>query len=606
MADAKDIRNGEEKASEDFSKVESKTHEIHEKIKDILESTTESVIEDLGFERNDKVAGVYGDGTTYGAGVEENQYNVIVTSRPRKFDSSKNMSHGHGNGTFEKQIFIGAKRVESQVDYEIKGKVLHLQYRSPEAGFFRGVDDDGNTFMVRKRISVPLKDADKTLKEEFKDAAEREVGYLTNTKLGVEDRLEKSTTSIVENLGMKKLTIKSLLEDELEFSKDNVNEEFDKFPTDEEPHIDAIKAKNTVDIEGGKSLLFDDEEEEKDLMEYFSDMEGNENFENALENEFGVRHLDDLTPAEIKDNERLQRVFDAIESIPVSEITTAGPAGAGAGRYDTKSFASAKRGKKSKGGKKSDVGAPYSIPVNDPIYQEEESLNESKKDKAFKETSYAKSKKSRPKVDKNWNIIPEDKDTNSSKPYTQVVKVDPDYHPLGMPFVKPNSKEEWERTSGVGTDHDKLERMGLAESDKDKHERLRKRKFSSETENKNKGVNKRYIVTERTTEEYEKERWKKLSLFSKFETIKEAEELNTVFDNIEDYNSFYTESKKEAVNESVKPKQENSEKTVEVEKPGTAFGITQKFYEKDFLNESKKFILDLNSMVFVPNPNAGK
>ena len=174
-----------------------------------------------------------------------------------------------------------------------------------------------------------------------------------------------------------------------------------------------------------------------------------------------------------------------------------------------------------------------------------------------------------------------------------------------MPFVKPNSKEEWERTSGVGRDHDKMKRMGLAESAK--KERLNKRKFSSSLENKNKGVNKRYIVTEKTNSEYEKERWSKLSLFNKFETIKESEELNEVFDNIEGSSNFYIEDNKKTINESVSKSKENeSEKTVEVERPGSVFGIVQKFYEKDFLNESKNFILDLNSMVFVKNPNCNK
>jgi len=149
--------------------------------------------------------------------------------------------------------------------------------------------------------------------------------------------------------------------------------------------------------------------------------------------------------------------------------------------------------------------------------------------------------------------------------------------------------------------------MGLAESEENKKKRLTKRKFSSSIENKNKGVNKRYIVTEKTNSEYEKDRWKKLSLFSKFETIKESEELNEVFNNIEDYDSFYSENNKVTINESTSEtssKKENSEKTIEVEKPGSVFGITQKFYEKDFLNENKNFILDLNSMVFVKNPNS--
>ena len=86
----------------------------------------------------------------------------------------------------------------------------------------------------------------------------------------------------------------------------------------------------------------------------------------------------------------------------------------------------------------------------------------------------------------------------------------------------------------------------------------------------------------------------------------EYKALNEVFNNIEDYDSFYSENNKVTINESTSEtssKKENSEKTIEVEKPGSVFGITQKFYEKDFLNENKNFILDLNSMVFVKNPN---
>jgi hypothetical protein len=607
MADMEDIKNGEEKSNKDFSGLESNTHDTFEKIKELLRTTTEKVIENLGYEKNNKVAGVYGDGTTYGTGVEENQYNVIITARPRKFSSSLNMSHGHGNGTFEKQIIIGTKRVESQLDFEIKGKILHIQYRSPEAGFFRGVDDEGKTFMVRKKISVPLKDADKVLKDELTDAAEREVGYLTNTKLGVEDRFEESTTSIVENLNMKKLTLKSLFEDDLDFSKGKINENegFERLSDDEEENIPAVKKLNTLPLDGKDdvNLLFDDEEINfEEMIKEFGVEEAKE-FKKRLEDEYGAKDGDvsDLTDAEKKD------FFNSLKKETIEEITMSGPGGAGAGSYLTKWFAknvSRKFANKSKGGKKSDVGAPYNIPVNHPIYEEGETLSESRK-KSFEKTPYSKAQTSRPKVDKNWNIIPEERKVQASKPYTQVVKVDPNYHPQGMPFVEPNSKEELERT--VGKDHDKMKRMGLNESEADRIERLRKRRFSSLTENEVKGINKRYIVTEKTSQEYEQERWKKLSTFSKFETIKEAEEMSSVLDNIDDYNSFFeekvslvNESKDYTLNESKK------ENTIEVEKPGSIFGIKQKFYEKDFLNESKKFILDLNSMVFVPNPNASK
>ena len=50
------------------------------------------------------------------------------------------------------------------------------------------------------------------MKELFEEAAKKEVGYLTNTKLGVGDKIDKGTTSIVnENTKpMAKLTLKSI------------------------------------------------------------------------------------------------------------------------------------------------------------------------------------------------------------------------------------------------------------------------------------------------------------------------------------------------------------------------------------------------------------
>ena len=608
MAEKININNGEEKREKEFSKELEKTHDTLSMMKKILNDTTSKVIEEkLGFKRNEKVAGVYGDGTTYGAGVEEGEYNVIVTGRPRKYDSSENMDHGPNSGTIEKQIFIGAKRVESQIDYEIIGnKTLHLQYKSPESGFFRGVDEDGKTYMVNERLTVPLSKAKKSLTDLFANAATREVGFLTNTKLGVEDRLDASTTSIVETLDMKNLTLKNLFKDDLNFENINEGEKYETLP-DDEKNIPAQEKLNKIPLKDDKFLLFDDEESRRDFDDVIISVQDEEPFKEKCQNMFGTDNINDLTPAEVTE------LYEELKNEVIEEISMAGPAGSGAGRYDTKLFSKAvkrkysKKANKSKGDKKSQAGAPWNIPVNDPIYEEGE-LNESKSNKkgnkkSIKNTSYSKLKNSsRPKVDKDYNVIPEDVSANASKPYTQVVKVDPNTHPLGMPFVKPNSKEEWERTSGVGRDHDKMKRMGLAESAK--KERLNKRKFSSSLENKSKGVNKRYIVTEKTNSEYEKERWSKLSLFNKFETIKESEELNEVFENIEGSGNFYIEDNKKTINESVSKSKENeSEKTVEVERPGSVFGIVQKFYEKDFLNESKNFILDLNSMVFVKNPN---
>jgi len=609
MAEEINIDNGEEKRDEKFSKELDATNDTLSMIKELLDETTSKAIKELGFERNEKVAGVYGDGTTYGTGVEENEYNIIITGRPRKYDSSKNKDHGPNSGTVVKQVFIGAKRMESEVNFEIKGKTLHLQYKTTEAGFFRGVDDKGKTYMVNERLIIPLSKAKKALKDLFTNVAQREVGFLTNTKLGVEDRLDASTTSIVETLDMENLTLKNLFKDDLDFGDNTINEgKYEKLP-DDELNIPAQQKLNKVPVKDGKFLLFDDEEVNFEEIIHELGLQENDEFKERLKKDYGVEGGDvsKLTVAEKKD------FFNSLKNETIEEITTAGPAGAGAGRYDTKFFAKAfgrkfagKSEKKSKGGKKSDVGAPYNIPVNDPIYQEADGLNESKKSrKSLKDTPYGKKSK-RPTIDKDYNVVPESKSNNASKPYTQVVKIDPNYHPLGMPFVKPNSKEELERTSGgpgAGRDFDKLKRMGIEESESDKKQRLIKRKFSSSIENNNKGINKRYIVTEKTSSEYEKDRWKKLSLFKKFETIKESEELNEVFENIEDYDNFYLTKEEKPLNESVNI-EESSEKTIEVEKEGSVFGITQKFYEKDFLNENKSYILDLNSMVFVKNPNS--
>jgi len=584
--------NKEQEKQDKDLKANSKHHTMFEKIKDLLKSSTEKELKKLGYKLNDKVAGVYGDGTTYGAGVEEGKYTVKIISIPRKYDSSKNMSHGSNSISFEKQVFKGTKRVSTYIDIDVDGENVKIQYKSPESGFFRGVDENGNTFMINKRISIPLKDAANKLKKEIEEAASKEVEFLTATRLGVEDKLDASTTSIVESLDMKKLTLRNIFEGDLDFENKNINESFEKMPEDEK-NIDSLIDKNTTKLDDDTLLLFDEVVEE---------LKENEEFKKELE-KFGTDKLSDLTPAEKKE------LFNSLKEEMLKEdgeagLTMSGPSGAGAGAYLTPYFAKALKRKfsKSSDSKESKIGAPFTIPAGS-VYESNVSLNESRK-KSFESTPYAKSKQGKPKVDKDYNIIPEERFANASKPFTQVVNVDYNTHPQGMPFVKPNSKEELKNT--VNGDSNKLKRMGINESETQKTERLSKRKFLTLNENEESGVNKRYIVTEKTSSEYEQERWKKLSLFDKFETIKEAEEMNDILDNIDEYNSFFTKtSEKELVSESYESnKSEEVEKTIEVEKPGSVFGITQKFYEKDFLNENKNYILDLNSMVFVKNPNS--
>ena len=112
-----------------------------------------------------------------------------------------------------------------------------------------------------------------------------------------------------------------------------------------------------------------------------------------------------------------------------------------------------------------------------------------------------------------------------------------------------------------------------------------------------KGINKRYIITEKTTEEFEKERMKKLSGFKLYESIKEAENLDSAFkedvieEPIMDTAEFeFIQPETDMPNVEIEDVVINEE-FVEVEKPGSIFGLKYKFKKADFLNENKKYIL---------------
>jgi hypothetical protein len=528
--------NAEVKRSDEYQdRVETK-EKVIETIKKLLDSTTDDEFSKLGYERVEKKAGVYGTGKEYGSGVEENQYQIRLAGKTKS--------------NIEKQVFLGAKRIESQINVDYRGKVVAIEYKTSESGFFRNANKDskyigaGKGFMVNEKIIVPSsgKEFETKVKELFKDAAHREVAYLTSTKLGVEDKLEVGTTSTVnENItepDMEIISLKSL------FFGDEENGKLEEAKKADGENIEKVKSANTIPLKDvkPKSKKSDD---------------GKFMFLDAKKEEAETKKTKTI---EERDKE-------------ISEITTAGPAGAGAGRYDS----------------------PF----------------------AFKNTSYFKNKSNKkPKVDKDYNILPETKGNKDG--FWSVVKIDPNYHPLGMPFVKPGSKEEVDKT--LHGDKDKYKRMGLKENEEPKLD-LTKKKIFSEQENIAKGVNKRYLITEQTSDEYTKERWKKLSLFKSYETIREAEELNRIFDEIDNVENIQTPTILESVDvtskieeniapevlsENVVNESENvtSEETVEVEKPSSHFGTTYKFYKKDFLNENKGYILDLNSMVFVSNPNA--
>ncbi len=473
-------------------------------VKELLVSETDKAFKECNIEKADKPAGVYGTGKEYGFGSMEGKYNVQV--------------QGKTIASITKEVIYGAKRMLSDINLVFEGNNVTVQYKTTEDGIFRGIKrKDGQSYCFQKKYllkSNKLADIKKTLSKVFFENAQKEIEYILNTRLGVQDKIETGTASTVEESvnknKMKKLTIKEL------FSEDELNlSEGKKI----EPNSDKIKKSNTVSIKGtDKTKMFLDDENK----------EGEEN---------------------------------------IDEITMSGPSGAGAGSYDTK--------------------------------------------KAWKNTPYAQAQsQQRPKVDKDYNVIPVKKES-----FYQTVPLEPNsgYIPKGM---KQNGVQGMHNASPA-----QLKKMGYAENEAKKGYMLTeskidltKKKVFLLNENEEKGINKRYLITEKPSETYEKERWAKLSNFQIYESIRKAENVLNKDEVIDDV--IYSQPalgkdgfepsdeveyfEKEIMNSTAEDLKEDF---VTVDKPGSRFGITYKFNKKDFLNEGLRYILDLNSNTYVLNPN---
>lgn len=619
-------------------------------IKELLDTTTDSVCKEAGYTRNEKYAGVYGDGTKYGAGVEQNQFNIKIAGKTKT--------------SLQKEFILGTKNVVSVINFIFNDGMVTIEYKSPENAFFRGVDTNGKTFMVNEKISLPTTSLDKLkteLKKLFTNCSQKELGYLANTKLGIDDRTEKSTASVVEHftkdLNMKKLSIKDLISED----DDNLNSDKVK----DANSLDLKDIKPSIPNSDGKKLYFD---------------------EDSLEGE------------EIAED----------DSKKVDEITTTGPvisgspggfkdgANSGSGGYNTPyawkktNYAKNQEAKKNR----PTITKEYKIIPKDNLLEGENSDKKKEWQKPWEKKSEDKEKinNDTTSVEKKSNSTPDaaSKKSKAKLPDASVVYVDakiqdvePDNESNGVvepgdgnSFKLNTGNETWKnanQTNAPISDHDNfwqevklepgtgyipmgmkrnyiagmhdasksdLKKAGYSENEektgdllkenantdnkpKSKSVDLTRKKFFNEAENKAQGVNKRYLITEKTTEEYEKERWKRLSSFKLNETIKEAEEMTDLFDTLKNNKTDFTYASfaKKAIEENtshddifdnndnktlINENAKHDEETVTVEKPNSKFGIQYTFFKKDFLNESAIFILDLTSRVYVANPNFKK
>lgn len=604
MAKDKELStNNEVKRSEEFQTRVDLKEKVLDTVKEVLVSATESAFSTSGYEKKDGHAGEYGDGSTYGTGAASEKFNIKIAGKTKTF--------------LQKEIIFGTKTIISIINIIVGEDAVTIEYKSPESGFYRGVDANGKTYMINEKLNLSIKNLEsfkKEIQKLFTAFAKKELGFLISTKIGVQDKTEKSTSSIVETtkqeLNMKKLTIKDL------------------YSETTEPNSEKIKSKNTLDLDktnppitgaDDKKMFFDEEEDDA---------------------------------SEIK-----------------NEITTAGPAisgsqggfkdgaNSGAGGYNTKEAwkkTSYAQGQK----KRPTVTKDWKVVPENAKEEVEKSSKKSEDSGSVKEKASSAQEISSPKIDNKSNGVSQPgsmknfdpksgngtyKNTNQSgapasdkDDFWQEVKLIPGsgYVPTGMDQnyvsgmhnaskgdMKKKGYAEGEENKGkvLNENTTPIEKIAPVTKQPD----LTRRKFFTLTENQEKGINKRYLITEKTTDEYEKERWKKLSSFKLYESIKEAEEMNEFFEslandkpstdipivykkniseNVSHDDIFNEPVKAGLLNESTGGGSDDNE-TVNVQKPSSKFGTEYKFLKKDFLNENKRYILDINTATYVINPN---
>lgn len=260
------IENNPEKNDEqrsEFAKNQELKANVYDAIEEQLIKSTEEAFKSEGIKtREPKDAkgeqgwnrGVYGDGTTYGTGVKKGQDTVTV-NRVKGPKAT--------NGFFEKNLSYGGKKmvVEIHVDIDCESETMDMTYQTTEQAAFRGYQDKKNgAYMINSKQTFKvdkITDFKKELKKVLDKFADKEAAYFVSTKLGIEDRTEKSINSMVEiNNKMKKISLTDIINSNFDDTIDKIMESTKK---DVDQNHPEVKDANTK----GK-LLFDDEEETVD------------------------------------------------------------------------------------------------------------------------------------------------------------------------------------------------------------------------------------------------------------------------------------------------------------------------------------------------------
>ena len=563
MAEKEEIYpQGYPKQTESFSDNQKFKYDVYEAIKEVSLESTKKAFEDKGYTQKEGAAGEYGTGEKYGKGTELHHFNIRLSSRPNT------------NTYFEKIIYFGGKEyiIEVAIGWDAKNKTIELSYKTPEGAAFRGYGSEEGPHMVDGKFNFVIKSVDtfkKDLKKMFDKFAQKEVAQITKTKMGIEDKTEKSINSMVEHMKNNKFTLSSLYNssfDEVSDIVGNYINEAKKYKEYKKYNDDKLRM-NSPEVVAANSkgkMLFDFETLEEAEKQHGTDYK--EYFKKQMD-KYGVE-----SPGDLKKSQ-----WTAInagwtskeEKSQVDEMTTAGPGAGSAGAF-----------------------AYQANPFE---------MDKGIMKRKFNETNYSKKDKKR-SVKKEYN-------ENSSAPYSYSVEINPGsgYVPKGM------EKNYVAGQHGLNESAEKVnDKLGDSKLLK---ESMVKRKFTSDEE----GVNKRYIVTEKRNVDEEKDRWKKLSLFETYETIHKAEGMCECMnectcgssDSYEDDNLVTMgQGQEENERDFIQRNQDaesgefiDGKEVIIVAKPKSMTNVMYKVFKDDFMNENKAYILDLSTGNLVNNPS---
>ena len=510
--------------TDDFALRQKMKRIVGDNIESLLKQGTIDAFKKAGYGHDEKdnymyvIAAGGDDGKERKVGQMTKEGGLIVTTSNTKM---LNMGATKPVSYIQKVTTFGSKKIISSIKLSIDGNILHIDYMNTEAASFQE-SSKGNTYTtnpLNKVGNVGIDTEDKFKKEFksfFESIAEAEVAYITETKIGNDDKTKKNMNdSIVkENKYNMKLTdlFSSTFEDAGSKIDNLVKEGFiSKLMNNKETNCedccklkknnksDATSVTDRAKLSDCKKLSCKCDEESSGAAAVVAE-------ETKKDAPVGCKCGGKCSC------EKDKILVGSEKEEFLEEVTTT--AGSGAGYQPKACF--------TKDGKTPELKANKDF------------IQVSKLDESIKDTTYGQMRTQRAHLtrqnDGSYKVISEN--TKPLKtPYVESVPMGKDgWPPVGMDVnhtegnmvgTKVGSKEELAKTG-----HGELSKLEKEEKDSEeqytKSKDLSKRKFSDLKENEEKGINKRYIITEKLSKENQVKRWKELCECDCFRDIKDT------------------------------------------------------------------------------------